>query len=129
MAIIRSRRSVAAALLTAAVALLLLALVGCGAAANTAKVEFSGLVLHPQVLTVPVGTTVTWVNKDPEPHTVTSLDAKVPDTALQGSPQPNVLDSGPIEPGASFSFTFDTPGTYKYADLIDGYIQGKVIVQ
>ena len=26
----------------------------------------------PSVLTVPVGTTVTWVNHDEEPHTVTS---------------------------------------------------------
>ena len=114
--------------LFAVAALLALALAGCGKA-NTMNVDFKGLVLHPQTIVVPAGTTITWTNHDPEPHTVTSSNDKVPDTSFMSSPQPGAFNSGPIEPGGSYSFTFDTPGTYKYADLIDGYITGTVIVR
>lgn len=123
---VRTQRHVAAVLLL--VALPCLALAGCGKA-NTANVTFDGLMLHPQVLTVPVGTTVTWTNQDPEPHTVTSSNAKVPDTSLYSSPQPGAFNSGPFEPGKSYSYTFRSPGIYKYADILDGYITGTVIVR
>jgi len=49
---------------------------------------------------VSVGTTVTWVNNDTVQHTVTS------DTAL--------FDSGPIEPGAKFTYTFTQAGAFAY---------------
>jgi plastocyanin len=57
-------------------------------------------------LVVPVGTTVTWVNNDSVPHTATS------DTG--------VWDSGTLAPGQSFSFTFNTPGTFSYFCMIHG---------
>jgi len=58
----------------------------------------------PQTIAVAAGTTVTWFNTDSIAHTVTS-DA---DTGV-------IFDSGPIEPGASWSFTFDGPaGSYPY---------------
>ena len=53
-------------------------------------------------ITVPVGTTVTWVQSGNNPHTTTSYDG--------------LWDSG-ILPGGSgqtFSFTFNEPGTYRY---------------
>jgi plastocyanin len=111
--------------LAAFVAVALLA-AGCGSS-NT--VTFSGQELHPQVITVPAGTTITWKNGNFGPNTVTSDNAKVPETALTSPPQPGAFNSGPIEPGASWSFTFSTPGTYHYHCLIDGYINGVVIVQ
>jgi plastocyanin len=50
-------------------------------------------------LTVPVGTKVTWVSKDSEPHTVTSDSG---------------LFNGMLNLNGSFSFTFTEAGTYKY---------------
>ncbi|MFM9105252.1 MAG: ScyD/ScyE family protein, partial [Chloroflexota bacterium] len=54
----------------------------------------------PQTLTVVAGTTVVWTNNDDDPHTVTTDDGSVA--------------SGPIAKGATFSHTFDTPGTWAY---------------
>jgi plastocyanin len=54
----------------------------------------------PGRVKVPVGTTVTWVNAGLLPHTV--------------SAQRGALESGMVQPGQSYSFTFDTPGEYTY---------------
>ena len=54
----------------------------------------------PGRVTVPVGTTVTWLNAGLLPHTV--------------SAQRGALESGMVQPGQSYSFTFDTPGEYPY---------------
>ncbi len=53
-------------------------------------------------ITVPVGTTVTWVQNGDNPHTTTSYDG--------------LWDSGLMAGGSrgTFSFTFDEPGTYTY---------------
>jgi len=57
-------------------------------------------------LVIAVGTTVTWVNTDSIAHTATS------DTG--------VWDSGVLNPGQNFSFTFSTPGTFPYHCTIHG---------
>ncbi len=49
---------------------------------------------------VDAGTQVTWINDDQEAHTVTSDD--------------DIWDSGTLEPGESFTFTFATPGEFTY---------------
>jgi len=53
-------------------------------------------------ITVPAGSTVTWVHNGNNPHTTTSYDG--------------LWDSGIIQGGSggSFSFTFNEPGTYEY---------------
>src|SRR5215210_8428678 len=51
-------------------------------------------------MTVAPGTTVTWVNDGEEPHTSTADDG--------------TWDSGTLQPGESYSFTFDEPGDYSY---------------
>jgi plastocyanin len=56
----------------------------------------------PDPITITVGTTVTWTNVTTNiPHTTTS------DT-------PGIWDSGTVNPGGTFSFTFNTPGTFGY---------------
>lgn len=60
----------------------------------------------PNPQTIASGTTVTWINQDSVPHTVTS------DTG--------VFDSGTMAPGASFTFTFQQVGTYPYHCTIHG---------
>jgi plastocyanin len=54
----------------------------------------------PQTINVQPGTTVRWVNYGQHPHTVTADDES--------------WDSGDIQPGASYSATFNNPGTYYY---------------
>jgi plastocyanin len=73
------------------------------------------LKFEPASLTVAKGTTVTWRNTTQTVHTVTDDPAKASnkaDAALPSGAQ--AWDSGNIDPGQSFSHTFDTPGTYKY---------------
>ena len=64
-------------------------------------VTISGRAFSPAELTVPAGTTVTWVNADVEPHTATALDR-------------DVLQSGTIMPGAQFGQVFPEARTYDY---------------
>jgi plastocyanin len=72
------------------------------AATSANTVEIKGYAFAPAAVTVPVGTTVTWINEDSVPHTVTSTSG------------PAKFDSGQLASGASWSGTFMTPGTYKY---------------
>lgn len=68
-----------------------------------ASATANGYRFVPAALTVPVGSTVIWTTEtsDPFPHTVTSTE---------GGP----LASPTIQPGSSFTFTFQTPGVYAY---------------
>ncbi|MEM3143410.1 MAG: cupredoxin domain-containing protein [Candidatus Nitrosotenuis sp.] len=75
----------------------------------------------PHTLTVKVGTTVTWTNNDTAAHTVTSGDLK---TGPLGK-----FDSGLFMAGKSFSFEFDTKGTYPYYCQVHPWMLGKVIVE
>lgn len=69
----------------------------------------------PANITVPMGTTVRWTNRDSAPHTVTG------DTS--GGPM-----SGTLEPGESYSFTFSKGGTYNYHCTIHPMMTGTVTV-
>ena len=64
-----------------------------------------------QDITVSVGTTVPWTNRDSAPHTATS-----------GEPgnQTGLWDSGRLSNGGSFSFTFTESGAFKYFCSIHG---------
>lgn len=68
----------------------------------------------PNVITVAVGTTVTWTNEDSTMHTVTAVDGS--------------FDSGFFDNGDSWSYTFDEPGEYEYFCLPHPWMRGKVIV-
>jgi plastocyanin len=73
-------------------------------ATATAAVGTAGFDFSPAVISVPAGTTVTWTMNpaDPFAHTVTST------TPGYG------FDSGTLNPGDTFSYTFVEPGTYDY---------------
>jgi plastocyanin len=81
-----------------------------------ANVSVSGYAFSPDTLTIPVGVTVTWMNNDPVAHTVTS-SAMAP-----------VFDSMDVQPGAAFSFTFTTAGTFPYRCTIHAGMNGTVTV-
>jgi len=69
-------------------------------AAVTAEVKIDNFSFGPAALTVPVGTTVTWTNRDDIPHTVVSTDG--------------VFKSKALDTDDKFSFVFTKPGTYPY---------------
>jgi plastocyanin len=50
---------------------LLLTLLGFGTPARTHTIEIRGMEFHPAVLTVAIGDTVVWINRDIVPHTAT----------------------------------------------------------
>ena len=71
----------------------------------------------PVTLTVPVGTTVTWTNRDDIPHNTVSTD------------DPKTFKSKALDTNEKFSFTFSKPGTYSYFCSIHPKMTGKIIVQ
>ncbi len=76
------------------------ALLESQAAAGEQDVKVVDINFEMKVITVPVGTTVTWVYDASLPHTATS------DT--------NLFDSGTLGDGDQFSYTFDEVGTFPY---------------
>jgi len=68
----------------------------------------------PLVVTVKLGTTVHWANRDSEAHTVTG------DAGAFSSPV--------LQPGTGYSFTFTKSGTYAYHCTIHPFMTGKVVV-
>jgi plastocyanin len=87
---------------------------GAPAAPLTASVRLAGAQFAPATVTVGVGGTVTWSNDDASKHTV---------TADNGS-----FDSGTLNSGGSYSFTFTAAGTYAYGCDFHGNMRGTVIV-
>jgi plastocyanin len=94
---------------------LLLALPTAAAGAPDSQVVIKDFMFAPVNLTVKVGTTVTWVNRDDEAHTIAS------DSGL--------YRSGALDTGNEFHFTFDKPGTYHYVCTIHPRMLGTVVVQ
>jgi len=86
-------------------------------AAEQTTVTIKDFAYGPTPLTVPVGTKVTWDNKDEEPHTVVSADAG------------QTFKSPALDTDDKFSFIFDKPGTYKYFCSIHPRMVGTVIVK
>jgi len=84
---------------------------------ETTEVKIDNFTFGPAALTVPVGTTVTWINKDDIPHTVVSTD------------DPKAFKSKVLDTDEKFSFTFSKPGTFPYFCSIHPKMTGKVIVQ
>ena len=82
--------------------------------AASADVKIDNFSFGPEELSVAVGTTVTWTNRDDIPHTVVSTDgvfkSKVRDTAEK------------------FSYTFTKAGTYPYYCSVHPKMVGKVVV-
>jgi plastocyanin len=81
----------------------------------SAQVKIDNFSFGPQTLTVPVGTTVTWTNRDDIPHTVVSTDG--------------VFKSKVRDTDETFSYTFTKAGTYTYFCSVHPKMTGKIIVQ
>jgi plastocyanin len=84
---------------------------------STMGVKIDNFSFGPVTLTVPVGTTVTWINRDDIPHTVVSTDDS------------KTFKSKVLDTDEKFFFTFNKAGTYPYFCSIHPKMTGKVIVQ
>jgi plastocyanin len=83
---------------------------------STDKVQISGFAFSPKNITVKKGTTVTWTNKDSAVHNVTESDS-------QDGPK-----SGSLSQGQSYSFTYNSAGTFNYECTIHPGMTGTVTV-
>ena len=79
------------------------------------KVKIDNFTFNPQQITVKAGDTVTWVNHDDIPHTVTS--------------KTKLFKSKALDTDDKFSFTFATPGTYPYFCSLHPMMTGSIVVE
>ena len=83
--------------------------------AANAEVKIDNFSFGPQTLTVPVGSTVTWTNRDDIPHTSVSTDG--------------LFKSKVMDTDEKFSYTFAKAGTYAYYCSIHPKMTGQVVVK
>lgn len=89
---------------------------GQNASQNTQNtVIIQNFAFNPDTLTVPVGTTITWINQESTPHDVVS------DTGAFTSPR--------LSTGAKYTYTFTQAGEYPYICGIHPSMKAKIIVQ
>jgi plastocyanin len=99
--------------------------IGSGSAAHAASadsqpasesaVEIDNFSFSPGTITVPMGTTVRWTNRDDIPHTIVSDDKAFKSKALDTDEQ--------------FTYTFTKPGTYTYFCGLHPKMTAKIVVQ
>lgn len=83
------------------------------AIASGAAVSIEGFAFNPQSLTIKAGTTVTWTNNDAAGHDVKS----------------DLFASPKMAKGETFSFKYETAGTYEYICGIHPSMKGTIIVE
>jgi len=84
-------------------------------AAGSAAVGIEEFKFTPPVLAVPVGTTVTWINHDEEPHTITSATGAFGSTGLSHED--------------TFAQTFTRPGRFEYFCALHPRMKAIVVVK
>jgi len=105
-------KSLTKCVVAGATAILLLA--ATPAWAEDAAIKIGNFTFGPQELKIKAGTTVTWTNEDDIPHTVVSL---------------NNFRSKALDSEDKYSFTFTTPGTYKYFCSLHPHMTGTIVVE
>jgi plastocyanin len=78
------------------------------------QIEIHDYAFVPADITVPIGTKITWINRDETPHTVAENDKQFRSPALDTDEQ--------------YTRTFDKPGTYQYYCTLHSQMRGKIIV-
>ena len=82
---------------------------------RTGQVVIENFHFRPATLTIRAGTSVTWINRDDEPHTVVS--------------DRNAFKSDALDTDGKFSHVFDKPGEYGYFCSVHPMMTAKIIVQ
>jgi plastocyanin len=78
-------------------------------------VKIDNFTFTPNVVTVPAGSTIRWINKDDIPHNVVTEDKTIKSKVMDTDEQ--------------FSYTFTKPGIYPYFCSIHPKMTGKIVVQ
>jgi plastocyanin len=79
------------------------------------RIEIKDFAFNPQTLTVKSGETVTWINRDEEPHTVVSVGKKF-------------KKSTALDTDQEFTITAGAPGTYTYFCSVHPKMTGTIVV-
>ena len=88
---------------------------------GAATVSIQNFAFSPASITIPRGATVTWVNQDSANHRVLNdAGGSIAEGAL--------FSSDSLPNGGTYSFRFDTPGTYPYHCSIHPSMKATVIV-
>jgi plastocyanin len=85
-------------------------------AATKNRIEIKDFHFTPQTLTVKSGETITWINRDEEPHTVVSVEKQ-----FKKSP--------PLDTDQEFTITAAAPGTYTYFCSVHPKMTGTIVVE
>ena len=83
--------------------------------AKSTEIRVDNFTFAPDTLTIPVNSTVTWINKDDIPHVIASSDG--------------VFKSRALDTDQQYTYTFTKAGTYPYYCSIHPKMVGKVVVQ
>jgi plastocyanin len=111
------RSAIAAAVLGAVIGTGLTGGVMVARAQNaTTAISIDNFTFTPGTVTVKAGTTVTWTNKDDIPHGI----------AATGN---TFARSKAMDTDGTYSFTFTTPGTYKYFCYMHPHMTGTIVVE
>jgi plastocyanin len=87
-------------------------------AAPAGAITITNMMFTPSQISVQKGSTVTWTNNDNVTHTV------IDDLDNVGGPA-----SGNIEPGSTYSFTFNKTGSFQYHCKLHPSMRGTIVVQ
>ena len=101
-------------MLSAMLSLAIIAPATCAHAADI-EVKIDNFTFNPQQVAVKTGDTVTWINHDDIPHTVTSKTM--------------IFRSKAMDTDGKFSFTFTAPGTYPYFCALHPHMTGSIVVE
>jgi plastocyanin len=112
---LRAARRLAIVLALGTPALGVIALEARSATPVAAAVQIKDFAFAPQLLTVKPGTTVTWINSDEDPHTVTADNRS--------------FHSAALDTRDKFSFTFTRPGEYGYFCSLHPHMTAKIVVR
>jgi plastocyanin len=110
----RSRRSSSSSRVVFAALVFAVAAAAGSTAAAEHTVVIEGVKFEPEAITVARGDSVTWVNKDPFPHTATAK---------------GVFDSKEIPPDKSWKWTARKAGEYSYVCTLHPTMKGTVTVK
>jgi plastocyanin len=87
-----------------------------GETAGTKTVTIRDYLYKPGTITVPVGTTVTFTNRDSTQHTATSK-------------QSGAFESGSLDTGQAGKVTLEETGTFAYYCLFHPFMKGTIVVE
>jgi plastocyanin len=84
--------------------------------ASGARIEIKDFAFNPQTITVKAGETITWINRDEEPHTIVSVEKQF-------------KKSSALDTDQEFTITVGAPGTYTYYCSVHPKMTGTIVVE